>query len=136
SVAGGYLFGFSPYLLAQTQGHLHLTSVFLVPLIALVLLRYVEGTLTGSRFVLALAVLLAAQISFSTELALTLTLAIGVSLALAAILVPASRRRLRLMLLPLLASYAAAALITSPLLAHALLHVQTGAIHPPSGYPA
>ena len=82
-----------------------MTAVFLVPLIALVLVRYVEGSLTGARFVAALAVLLALQISFSTELAFTLTLAIAVALVLAAILVPASRRRLRLMLLPLVVSY-------------------------------
>ena len=113
-----------------------MTAVFLVPLIALVLVRYVEGSLTGTRFVVALTVLLAFQISFSTELAFTLTLALAVSLALAAILVPASRRRLRLMLPPLVISYVAAALLTSPLLAYALLHVQHGALHPPGAYPA
>ena len=78
-----------------------MTAVFLVPLVALVLVRYVEGSLTGTRFVLALGVLLALQISFSTELAFTLTLAIVVSLVIASILVPASRRRLRLLLPPL-----------------------------------
>lgn len=136
SVAGGYLFGFSPYVFAQTEGHPHMTSVFLVPLIALVLVRYVEGSLTGSRFVLALALLLALQISFSTELAFTVTLAIVVSLAVATIVVPTSRRRLRLLLPPLLASYVAAGLIMSPLLAYALLHLKHAAIHPPGKYPA
>jgi hypothetical protein len=136
SLAGGYLFGFSAYVPGQTEGHLHMTSVFLVPLIALVLVRYVEGSLTGTRFVLALSALLAVQISFSTELAFTVTLAIAVSLAAAAILVPASRRRLRLMLTPLLLSYAGAALLTSPFLAYALLHVQRGAIHDPGAFPA
>jgi hypothetical protein len=136
SLAGGYLFGFSAYVFGQTEGHPHMTSIFLVPPIALVLVRYVEGSLTGTRFVLALALLLGLQISFSTELAFTLTLAIAVSLVVAAILLPASRARLRLMLLPLLAAYAGAALLTSPLLAYALLHVQGGAIHPPEGYPA
>ena len=136
SVAGGYLFGFSAYVFGQTEGHPHMTSVFLIPLIALVLVRYVEGSLTGARFVVSLALLLALQISFSTELAFTLTLALAVSLALAAILVPASRRRLRLLLPPLLVSYTAAALLTSPLLAYALLHLQHRAYHPPGAYPA
>ena len=136
SVAGGYLFGFSPYVLGQTEGHPHMTSVFLVPLIALVLVRYVEGSLTGYRFILALAVLLALQLSFSTELAFTLTLAIAVSLTVAAILVPASRRRLRLLLPPLVASYLVAGVIASPLLAYALLHLKHGAIHPPGKYSA
>ena len=101
SLAGGFLFGFSAYVFGQTEGHPHMTAVFLVPLIALVLVRYVEGSLTGTRFVVALAVLLAFQISFSTELAFTLTLALAVALVLAALLVPASRRRLWLMLPPL-----------------------------------
>jgi hypothetical protein len=136
SVAGGYLFGFSPYVFGQTEGHPHMSSVFLVPLIALVLVRFVEGSLTGFRFVLALSVLLAFQILFSTELAFTLTLAIAVSLAVAAILVPASRHRLRLLLLPLVASYLGAAVLTSPLLAYAFLHVASSAFHPPGGYPA
>ncbi len=136
SLAGGYLFGFSAYVFGQTEGHPHMTAVFLVPLVALVLVRYVEGSLTGTRFAVALTVLLALQILFSTELAFTLTLAIGVALALAAILVPASRGRLRLMLLPLVISYAAAALLTSPLLAYALLHSPPAALHPPGSYPA
>jgi hypothetical protein len=136
SLAGGYLFGFSPYLLGQDEGHPHMAAAFLVPLIALVLVRYVQGSLTGTRFVLALAVLLALQITFSTELAFTLTLAIAVSLVMAAVLVPKTRRRLRLMLLPLVVSYVAAALLTSPLLAYALLHLQHGALHPPGAYPA
>lgn len=136
SLVGGYLFGFSPYVLGQTEGHLHLSAVFLVPLIALVLVRYVEGTLTARRFVLVLAVLLAVEISISTELAWTLTLAIGVSLALAAVLVPASRHRLRLLLLPLFLSYVGAALLTSPFLAYALLHFSHGSFHRPDRYPA
>ncbi len=136
SLAGGFLFGFSPYVFSQTEGHLHMTSVFLVPLVALVLVRYVEGSLTGVRFVLALGVLLAFQISFSTELTLTLTLAIAVSLAVGALLVPASRHRLRLLLGPLIAAYAVAALLMAPFLAYALLHIQRGAIHLPEKYPA
>src|SRR5581483_4366780 len=31
SLAGGYLFGFSPYIFGQTEGHMHESSVFLVP---------------------------------------------------------------------------------------------------------
>jgi len=136
SLAGGYLFGFSPYVFGQTEGHLHMTSVFLVPLIALVLVRNVQGSLTGARFVLALAALLALQISFSTELAFTLTLAIAVSLAMAAIFTPASRRRIWLLLPQLVVSYLVAAVIVSPLLAYALLHLRHGAFHPPGAYPA
>ena len=43
SLVGGYLFGFSSYMLGQEQGHLHMTAVFLLPLIALAVVRYVAG---------------------------------------------------------------------------------------------
>jgi hypothetical protein len=136
SAAGGYLFGFSPYVLLQTEGHLHMSSVFLVPLIALVLVRYLEGSLTGRRFVLVLAVLLALQISFSTEVAFTLTLAIGVALLVGSIVVPASRSRIRLLLLPLAGAYALATVIVAPFLAYALARFPHGAVVRPSLSPA
>ena len=49
SFAGGYLFGFSSYMLGQELGHLHMTAVFLVPLAALVVLRFLEGALGRAR---------------------------------------------------------------------------------------
>src|SRR5262249_7705995 len=77
SLAGGYLFGFSSYLLGQELGHLHLTSVFLVPLAALVVLRFLEGELGAGGLVLRLGPLLALQLAFSTEVLFTLTLALA-----------------------------------------------------------
>src|SRR4051794_27124943 len=53
SLAGGSLFGSSGYMLGQEAGaHLHMTSVFLVPLTALLILRFLDGRL--SRRALAL----------------------------------------------------------------------------------
>ena len=46
SLVGGHLFGFSSYVFAQ-EGHPNISAVFLVPLIALVIVRYVEGQLGG-----------------------------------------------------------------------------------------
>ena len=48
SLAGGYLFGFSSYMLGQEEGHLHMTAVALLPLVALVLLRHLRGDLTAA----------------------------------------------------------------------------------------
>jgi hypothetical protein len=135
SLTGGYLFGFSSYMLGQTEGHMHMTSVCLVPLVALVLLRYVEESLSGRRLVLSLGVLLALQISFSTEVFFTLTLATVAALAVAFAIVPAARPRLRCLPGPLAGAYAVAAVLTSPLLAYALLHFQ-GSINKPSDFPA
>ena len=49
SLVGGYLFGFSSYMLGQQLGHLHMTSVFLVPLVRSRPLRYVDGELDAAR---------------------------------------------------------------------------------------
>ena len=59
SVAGGYLFGFSAYLLGQQLGHLHMTSVFLLPVIALLVVRYLQGGLAGRPLVVRLGATLA-----------------------------------------------------------------------------
>ena len=50
ALVGGYLFGFSSYMLGQSQGHMHMTSVFLLPLIALATTRYLQGELDGRGF--------------------------------------------------------------------------------------
>ncbi len=94
SLAGGYLFGFSSYELGHLQGHLHMSSVFLVPLAGLLVIRYVEGSLDDRGLVLRLGPLLAVQFLLSTELLLTLTLALLVAWVAAVGLVSASRRRL------------------------------------------
>ena len=54
SFVGGYLFGFSSYMLGQELGHPHLTAAFAVPLTALLLLRYLAGELGGRGLVVRL----------------------------------------------------------------------------------
>ncbi len=133
SLAGGYIFGFSSYLLGHELGHLHLTAVFTVPLVALCLLRFVEGSLGGGALTLRLGVLLALQFSFGTEVFFTLTLAIVAGLAAAALAAPARRPRLRALLAPLACSYGLGLLLVSPLLYYALSDFQAGAITPTGG---
>src|SRR6266542_4012185 len=106
SLVGGYLFGFSAYMAGQISGHLHMTSVFLLPLVTLVLVRFVEGDLDGRGLALRLGPLLALQLTFSTENEFTYTLAIATAIVLAFLLVPTARRRLVALVPPLAASYA------------------------------
>jgi hypothetical protein len=134
SLAGGYLFGFSSYMLGQMQGHMHMTAVFLVPLVALLVLRYVERSLSERRLVVLLGTTLAFQIGISTEVAFTLTLALGVTLVAAYLLVPTARERLRQLVLPLAGAYVLASILASPLLVNALLHPQEVG-NPPSWFP-
>ena len=120
SLVGGYLFGFSSYMLGQQTGHLHATAVFLVPLVALVVLRYVRGELTGRALVVRLAPLLALQLLFATEFAFTLTLALGCAIVIGAAVAPALRPRLVTLLVPLAGSYLLAGVLTSPFLYYLL----------------
>src|SRR5262249_40410324 len=66
SLAGGYLFGFSSYVLAGTLDHIHTTAVFLVPLAALLVLRFLEGELDGRGFGLRFGALVFSQLLIST----------------------------------------------------------------------
>jgi len=119
SLAGGYLFGFSSFVVAQELGHLHMTSVFLVPLVALVILRSLEGELGAGGLVGRLGPLLALQLALSTEVAFTLVVCLAAGLILGAATVPAARRRILASLLPIAASGAVAAVLAGPLLYYA-----------------
>jgi len=136
SLAGGYLFGFSAYVLGQTEGHMQVTAVFLVPLVALVVLRFLDGSYSVRRTVVALGVLLALQLTFAEEVELTLTLTLAVALAVAFVVAPTLRPRLLGLLRPLVGGYALAGLLTSPLLVYFFLHFQSGGVNSPDAFPA
>jgi hypothetical protein len=121
SVVGGYLFGFSSYILGhQLAGHLNLTAVFVLPLVALAVIRFVRGELQPRGLAWRIGVLLALQLYISTEIALTLTLVIAIGLALAFVLIPSDRPRIRTSFAPLVAGYTIAAILAAPFLVYAL----------------
>ena len=131
SLVGGYLFGFSSFVLGhQLQGHINLTAVFLLPLVALVVVRFVEGELSARGFALRFGVLLALQFSISTEIALS---AHRRPAARARRRVRARRRdvrpRLRALGAPLAAGYALGAVLASPLVVYALLGFPQPGVH-------
>ena len=134
SLVGGYLFGFSSYMLGQELGHLHVSSVFLIPLVALVVLRYVRDELDERQLIVRLGPLLALQLLFTTEIAFTLTLALGCSIALGIVAAPNVRRRLVRLLAPLAASYLLAAILTAPFLYYLLAGFQKSGVHPQQVY--
>jgi hypothetical protein len=121
SVIGGYLFGFSTAMLRQQLfGHLPVTAVFLLPLVALVVVRYVRAELDARGLAWRLGVLLALQLWLSTEFALTATLMLAVGLMFAFWLVPADRRRLVSSLRPIVAAYGLGAIFAAPIVVYAL----------------
>jgi len=133
SLVGGYLFGYSSYILGGELSHVNTVAVFLVPLAALVVLRFLDGTLSARALTLSLGALLAGQISLSTEILFTVTLALAGALALALVLVPTARVRLRMLAGPLIGAYGIAAVLTAPLIYYVLTGAQS---RPPSGQQA
>jgi hypothetical protein len=116
SALGGYLFGFSTYMLGGTLAHVQTTAVFVVPLAALVVLQFFEGELGGRALAVRLGLLLALLGFLETEILFTTTLALASSLVLAAIFIPPARARLGSLAGPLVGAYAVAAVLLSPLL--------------------
>src|SRR5579863_10122470 len=83
SVLGGYIFGFSSYMLGEVLTHLDLVAVFPVPLVALLTLKRIEGGITARRFAIGLAALLTLQFLCFPELFATITIVGGFSILLA-----------------------------------------------------
>jgi hypothetical protein len=133
---GGYLFGFSSYMLGQEQGHLHMTAVFLIPLAALLVLRYLDGELRDRGLVVRLGPLLAFQLLLSTEVLFTLSLALACSLVLGFALVPERRRRLAAAVLPIAGSYGVAVVLTAPFVYYLVTDFQGQALHPSQDFRA
>ena len=137
SLAGGYLFGFSSYMLGHTTaGHSNLTSVFLVPLVALTVLQYLHAKIDGRRLALRLGLLLGAQVYLSTEVFATLTVSLVVSLVAAFVVVPDVRRRLREAVRPLLGGYVIGCIVAAPILVYAFADFRTESINDPALFPA
>jgi hypothetical protein len=136
SCVGGYLFGFSSFVVTHEWDQLQVVALFAIPLVALVVLRYLEGSLGGRGLALRLAVLIAFQILTSTELAFTLTLALAAGLVLGFLFVRSIRGRIVSALVPLASGYALAAMLTAPFFYYVLTGFRLSAFNPPELYVA
>lgn len=116
SLIGGYVFGFSPYMLAHLQASPNLALVALVPVFVLVVLRRIDHSTSRRRFVIEMTLAVTAQCLIETEVLATSTLFGVIALLLAYGLFPARRAALLDVAKLLVASYAAAAVLLSPFL--------------------
>ncbi len=116
ALAGGFFFGFSPYLVDEFgMGHPNLSLVFLVPLAAYLVVRLLDGSLPVRAVIPLLGVVLGAQLYISTETFATLTL-MGALFALIGLAAgPRWRQRLRAAIGPVAGAYAVAAVLGIPL---------------------
>jgi hypothetical protein len=119
SLVGGYLFGFSSYMLGEVLAHLDLVSVFPVPLIALVTLKRLDGEISARRFAILLGALLTIQFLCFPEIFATVTIVGGFALLLA--LFDANlRARLAGLIAPAIVGYLIATALLSPYLFYLL----------------
>jgi hypothetical protein len=114
ALLAGAFFGFGTYEIAQLEGHLHLSVIFCVPLAALTVVQFVDGSISRRRFGIQLCVILLVQFLISIEVFFTMTVLGAVALVLAwAFADRALRARLRAGVLPLAAAYVVTAALMS-----------------------
>ena len=95
ALLGGFLFGFSPYLLAQTVAqHLNLVMVWPLPLLGLVAVRFCRGQMSSKRATVSSAALLLFLLGSSLEVFATSVLMGAILLALALVFERELRGRL------------------------------------------
>lgn len=135
SLAGGYVFGFSPYVLANLQGGPNLVLVALVPVLVLLVVRHARGTLGGRAFVVLMALALAFQFLTSTEVLLMAGVFGAIALAAALVLLPDWRERLIATIRLLALASLAAVAIVSPLLWYMLFEQHTVPEQALKGFP-
>lgn len=107
ALLAGAFFGFGTYEIAQLGGHLHLSAIFCVPLAALTVVQFLDGSISRRRFGIQLCLVLLVQFLISLEVFFTMTVMGTVGLILGWVFgEPNVRVRLRAALLPLVAAYA------------------------------
>jgi dolichyl-phosphate beta-glucosyltransferase len=131
SLVGGYLFGFSSYMLGQLQGHLHMVAAFLLPLMALAVVRYLRTEIGSRGLAWRLGVLFGLQFWLSTEMLASAALALVVGLVLAYALVPATRERLRRAWRPLVEAAGVGIVMAAPLVLYAVKGFRSESINDP-----
>lgn len=127
ALVGGYVFGFSPYMLTHLQSSPNLALVALIPIFVLIVLRRLEGKISPRRFVVEMTLALVAQYLIGTEVLATAAVFGILALALAAIFMPERRAGLWDVAKLLVVSFAATAILISPFLYYFLF----GAHYPP-----
>lgn len=135
---GGYVFGFSPYMLGGMAGHEHVLLVFPLPLAVYVVLRRLAGQISARRMTAALSGLIVIEAGCFIEGLATSALAGGVALGLALLFCSAdTRRRLWSLIVPMAEAWILGAIILLPLLCYMFAYgFEPGVIFSPWLYSA
>jgi hypothetical protein len=132
SLMGGYVFGFSAYMLAHAAADLNLILVFPTPLLALLLLRAMREELSLRTLIAGLTLVLIMQFLLFIELFATLTLFVAIALVAAFVVSSAQEKTRAAGLIPALAiSYGVTLAVLSPYIYFMTLSgYERDAVHP------
>jgi hypothetical protein len=116
AILGGYVFGFSPYFLAQTlAGHLHMVLIVAVPIGLYLAARWFDGAIKSRTLACLAGLAIAAQLLLSLEVFATATMFAGLALLLGFGSTTGDTRWRIVKLIGILAcAYGLALLITTP----------------------
>ncbi|HXN85454.1 MAG TPA: hypothetical protein VN867_05250 [Candidatus Binataceae bacterium] len=115
ALLGGFLFGFSPYVIGQLLSHINLILIFPIPLIVYLVARRVEDSLTRASFLILLTLALSMQFLLVLEPFAAMTFVAGVMLLVALRLAPAEQRgRVLSLIYEVAIAYLLTAVLMSP----------------------
>ena len=80
---GGFVFGFSPYLICKLLGDIDLALVPMLPLAVYLTMRALDGTVRRRNFIVLLALVLCAQFLLFIETFATMTMSAAIAIAIA-----------------------------------------------------
>ncbi len=120
SLFGGYVFGFSTYILGHMQGHLQLVLIFPIPAGIHLVLRLIDKRISERRFIVLMALTVGALFLTASELTLTFVVLGALALAVAFALAPNARERILSTVRPILTAGVVAAIVTSPVIYYEL----------------
>jgi hypothetical protein len=117
ALLGGFIFGFSPYMVCKLLGDIDLALVAIPPLATYLAVRAIEGSISRRNFVALFALALCAQFLLFIEIFATMTMSSAIAVAIGLLACDADGRvRIRSLVPYLLLSYVAAFVLVSPYL--------------------
>ncbi len=117
ALLGGFVFGFSPYLLCKLLGDVDLAMVPMLPLAVYLTLRALDASIRRRTFIMLLALVLCAQFLLFIETFATMTMSAAIAIAIALLVTGESDRgRVRALIAPIALSYALAMFLLAPYL--------------------
>jgi len=111
---GGYIFGFSPYILGAMVGHEHALLVFPIPLMVWLVLRRLAGEISARRLVAGMVVLLIVQFGCFIEALATAAVAAAIAFGFGLLFTEGdTKKRLWSLVAPLASACAISAMLLS-----------------------